>query len=126
MQVKPKSNETTKTMLTISVGFLVIYFLTKSTQVWFLYISLFVGVIGVASDSLSKYIEWLWLKIGVILSYIVPNIMMAIIFYLILFPISLLSKLFRKKDVLRLKNNSDSVYSEVNREYDKSHFENMW
>jgi hypothetical protein len=122
----PNKNETTKTILTISVGFLVIYFLTKSSQVWFLYISVFVGVIGVVSDTLSKYIEWLWLKIGLILSYIVPNIMMGIIFFLILFPISLLSKVFRKKDVLRLKNNSDSVYSEVNREYDKSHFENMW
>jgi hypothetical protein len=122
----PNKSETAKTILTISVGFLVIYFLTKSSQVWFLYISVFVGVIGVVSDTLSKYIEWLWLKIGLILSYIVPNIMMGIIFFLILFPISLLSKVFRKKDVLRLKNNSNSVYSEVNREYDKSHFENMW
>ncbi|HEY1047261.1 MAG TPA: hypothetical protein VGF79_12525, partial [Bacteroidia bacterium] len=88
--------------------------------------ALIVGLIGIFSDTLSKYIEIVWFKLSMILSYIVPNIILGLLFYLFLFPLSILSKLFRKKDVLKLKNNMSSVYTVRNKEYDQSHFENMW
>lgn len=120
---KIKSNSA-KTVLTISIGFLVIAMIKQWD--WAYKTALIVGLIGIFSDTLSKYIEMVWFKLSMILSYIVPNIVLGLLFYLFLFPLSILSKIFRKKDVLKLKNNMSSVYTVRNKEYDQSHFENMW
>jgi hypothetical protein len=113
-----------KTILTISIGFLLLYLIGK--QNWALWVAIGIGAIGIISEKLSVLIEKLWFKLALILSYIVPNIIMGAIFFLFLFPIALLSKIFKKKDSLKLKNNIDTVYSERVVVYDKTHFENMW
>jgi cytochrome c oxidase subunit IV len=113
-----------KTVLTISVGFLFIYLLGKYN--WALWISFLVGLTGVFSEKLSVIIEKVWMKLAFVLSKIVPNIILGVIFFVLLFPISLLSKVFRKQDVLKLRNSSDSVYTLKPGAYDKAHFENMW
>ncbi len=111
-------------MLTICVGFLVIFIITKLK--WMLLLSLGVGLVGLFSPFLSKYIEFLWNKLAWLLGLIVPNILLSAIFYLFLFPIALLSKLFGKKDPFVLKNNSDTVFITSNKEFDENSFEKPW
>lgn len=82
-----------------------------------------VGLIGVFSRFLSEQIDWVWTKLAWILSLIVPNIILTIIFYLFLFPIALLSRVFGKKDPLMLKNQPTSVFRDVEKEFDKVSFE---
>ena len=118
-----KSNPS-KTALTISMGFLLIFWFTKMN--WALTVSIVIGVTGVLSDTLSRYIELAWMKLTYILSLIVPNIILGIVFFLFLLPLSILARIFRKEDALKLKNAFSSVYSEKNKTYDKAHFENMW
>lgn len=113
-----------KVILTISVAFLAIG-LWKHLN-WCYYVSLAVGAIGVISDTLSAYIVLFWNKLSQVLGLIMPNVILAPVFYLLLFPVSLLARIFRKSDALHLKNNSESLYKERNTEYDQSHFENMW
>lgn len=113
-----------KTVLTITVGFLVIFAITKLN--WTLWIALGVGFSGVFSEALSRLIEIAWIKLAKLLSYIAPNILMGVIFFCCLLPIALLSKLFRKTDIMHLKNNSNSVFIDKSIVYDKTHFENMW
>ena len=120
---KIKSNPP-KSILTISIGFLTIYLL--SDLEWTLYTSLTIGLIGVFSDFLSEKIELIWFKIAWILSLIIPNILLTFIFYIILFPIAILSKVFNKTDSLKLKNNSTSNFTTCNKEFDKKSFENPW
>jgi hypothetical protein len=120
---KVKSNPT-NTMLVITTGFLVIFIITKLH--WALIVALCVGLVGVFSTFLSKQTDYLWNKLAWVLSLIVPNILLALIFYLFLFPIALLSKLFGKNDAIKLKNNSDSVFITSNKEFDKSTFEKSW
>src|SRR6185369_16965510 len=93
-------SDPSRTVLTISVGFLVMYLITKWH--WAILVSVIIGIIGVFSFYLSKQIDFLWMKLTWLLSYIVPNILLGIIFYLFLFPISLVAKLFRKEDSLQL------------------------
>jgi hypothetical protein len=81
---KIKSNPV-KTMLTISIGFLVIFIITKLN--WALLIALVIGLIGLFSSFLSKQIEFLWTKLAWFLGLIVPNILLSAIFYLFLFPL---------------------------------------
>jgi hypothetical protein len=120
---KMKSNPA-KTALTISMGFLLIFWFSQMK--WALIVSLIIGIVAIFSETLSRYIELLWMKLAYVLSLIVPNIVLGVIFFAFLLPLSLLSKVFRKEDVLKLKNKFDTVYSEKNKEYDKAHFENMW
>lgn len=122
--MKEMKSNPAKTVLTISVGFLVVFIVTKLN--WTLWLALGIGICGVFSDALSRLIEIAWMKLAKILSYIVPNILMGLIFFCFLLPIALLSKVFRKADVMHLKNNSNTVYTEKSIVYDKTHFENMW
>lgn len=122
--MKTSNSDPLKTMLTISIGFLVVYFITKYN--WAVTVSLIVGSIGVLSTYLSKKIHFLWMKLGWVLSLILPNIVLTLLFFIILFPVALLSRLFGEKDPLRLKNKYDSVFKETNKQFDPCSFENPW
>ncbi|MDX2136084.1 MAG: hypothetical protein SFV52_14970 [Saprospiraceae bacterium] len=113
-----------RTVLTITVGFLVIYMITH--QPWALWVALVIGAIGVFSTWLAEKIDWLWMKLAWLLSLVVPNIVLSLIFYLFLFPIALLARIFGQKDPLLLKNNVDTVFRKVDKAFTKASFENPW
>ena len=119
---KIKSNPS-KTILVIVTGLLIIYFFTKIDVL--LNIIIVLALAGVLSTYLSSKIEFIWFKLAYFLSLIIPNIILGLIFYFFLFPIALLSRI-TSKDPLSLKNNSVSVYKEVNKSFDKSSFINTW
>ncbi len=118
-----KIDTSKSTILIISMGFLILY-LAFSWQ-WAVIVSLTIGVIGIISSNLSIKIEWGWMKIAKFMGYIIPNILLTIVFFLILFPISLLSKLFIK-DSLKLSKKYKTYFIDINREMDKESFEKMW
>lgn len=122
--IKNIKNNPIKTVLTISVGLIVVYLFTKVK--WVLDISLVIGLIGVFSTYLSEKIDFLWMKLAWVLSKIIPNIVLGIVFYLFLFPLSVLSKLFIGKDILNLKNTSNSIFKTSNKNFEKVSFEKPW
>ena len=120
---KKKSNPS-KTVLTISVGFLIVFAATQMK--WALTTAIVVGLAGVFSEFLAAKIEWLWMQLATVLSKIVPNILLSVVFYVFLFPIALLSRLFGSKDPLVLKNPEKTVFKEHNKEFTKASFEVPW
>lgn len=122
--MKTQKTNPVKTVLTISVGFTVLYLMTKWD--WTIMTALVVGLAGVFSTYLSRKIEFIWMKLSRLLSLIVPNILLTIIFYLLLFPIALLSRIFGQKDPLNLKNTKDSYFKNSDRQMDKASFEKLW
>lgn len=117
-------NDTSKsTMLTISMGFLILYLLF-SWQ-WAVVTSLIVGLTGIVSGTLSRIIETGWMKLARILSYIIPSILLGIVFYFFLFPISLISKIFTK-DPLMLSNKYKSYFIKPEKVFNKESFEKIW
>ena len=108
-------------VLTITVGMLFLYVFTHSK--YFLYISMIIGFLGVLSPYLSRKIDFLWMKLALALSKFVPNILLTIIFFFILFPIALLSKFFGKEQPLFLKNNRKSTFTNVSTRFDTNFFE---
>jgi len=118
-----KTDSSKSTILIISMGFLVLnlLFLWK----WALIVSLVIGITGIMSTYLSQKIEWIWMKFAKLLEYIVPNIILTLVFFLLLFPISLFSKLF-SKDPLMLKKNNKTYFIDINKQMDKSSFEKIW
>lgn len=122
--MKANKTEPIKTVLTICIGFLFIFLITKHR--WAVSVSIIIGLAGLFSPYLSKKIDYLWMKLTYVLGLIVPNILLSIIFYLFLFPISLVARIFRKEDPLKLTNKLNSVYENSNVLFDKKHFEHPW
>ena len=124
MSAESKSTSPSKTVLIITVGFLVLYLVSKQNA--FLYIAFGVGLLGSISDYLAEKIDWLWTKLGWLLSFIVPNIIMTIIFYVILTPTAFLSRIFGKSDPMDLKNTQASLFKEKESKFSKESFEKPW
>lgn len=122
--MKMEKTEPVKTMLTITVGFLVVFLLTKINA--FLLVALGIGLIGMLSTFLSKQVDFLWMKLTWILGMIVPTILLSLIFFLFLFPLALLSRIFGKKNVMYLKNTNSSLFKDKIKAFDKASFEQPW
>lgn len=122
--IKQKKTEPVKTLLVIVVGMLVIHLLTQHK--WVLWVSIGIGLSGLISPFLAKQIDLLWTKLGELLSMIVPNILLSLIFFLVLTPIALLSRVFGKENQLNLKNSAPSLFKDHNKPFDKASFEKPW
>jgi hypothetical protein len=116
--------ETYKTIVVITAGFMVLYFVFHS--IYFLYIALSIALLSILSESLANFISNAWMKLAKVLSYIVPPITMSILFFFILTPIALLQKLFKKNKSFLLKNNMNSTFIASNKVFNKSSFEKPW
>jgi hypothetical protein len=119
-----KNSSPINTILVISMGMLFIYFIFKWQPA--VLIAFAIGVLGLLSNMLALKIEWVWNKLTYLLSLIVPNILMSIVFYIILTPFALLSRLFSNADSLKIKNPENTVYRESNKLFDAKSFENPW
>lgn len=114
----------TQTILVIVIG-LVLLFLISEWK-WTIQAAFMLGLIGIFSTNLSKKIDFLWMKLAWVLSLIIPNILLSIIFYLMLTPLAFLTKLFGEKDPLKIKPQPSSLFRTVNKEYNKESFEKLW
>ena len=122
--MKTSKTNPIKTVLTLSVGFGIIFIFSDIK--WFLYTSPIIGVLGLSSNKIAEGIDFLWMKLAKILSFIVPNILLSIIFYTLLFPISCLSRIFANKDALQLKNKGETLWVSTGSQIEKDTFEKMW
>jgi len=124
MNTKSTQSEPLKTILIIVLGFIFVYLITK-WQGW-LSIAFIVGIVGLLSGYLAKQIDFLWMKLAWLLSLIIPNILLTLVFYLFLTPLALLSRIGKGKNLLSLKNTQSTLFKEHAREFDKVSFEKPW
>tara|TARA_A100001015_G_C14769451_1_gene624619 strand:+ start:272 stop:658 length:387 start_codon:yes stop_codon:yes gene_type:complete len=82
---------------------------TEEVRIWAIIISLIFLLLGLANSKLLNPLNQIWFKFGVLLSKIISPIVMGTIFFLVVTPIGLLMKIF-KKDLLNLKLNKDKTY----------------
>jgi predicted ferric reductase len=124
MNPKLQKTDPIKTVLVITVGMLIVFALTQWK--WAFNAAVIVGLLGLLSSFIAKQIDYLWMKLAWVLSLIVPNILLSLIFYLLLTPIALLSRVFGEKNQLNLKNKTDSLFKDYNKVFDKPSFEKPW
>jgi hypothetical protein len=113
-----------QSILGIVIGFMGLYLLFQWE--WVLWLAFAVGMAGVLSNYLAQKIDIVWQFIGKILGFIMPNVLLSLVFFLLLTPLALLARLFRKKDPLFLKNRQASTFRERNTIFDAKSFENPW
>ena len=112
------------TVLVLIIALTILYLLYSKVEL--LYLSILLGIISISSSKITLYIHRTWMGIAKILSYIVPNILLTLIFFLILLPLSLFSKLFRNSDLLNIKKAPDSLWIKHDRIFSKDYFEKPW
>ena len=78
-------------------------------RIWSLIISFIFFVLGLINSRLLTPLNKLWFKFGILLGNIISPIIMGIVFFLVVTPTGLIMRFFRK-DILKLKKNSNDTY----------------
>jgi hypothetical protein len=113
-----------KAQLVIVTGLLVLYFIFETE--YLLYAAAFVGVVSIAIPVAGDLIVKGWYKIAEILGAINGKILLSVVFFVILFPVAVISRL-GKKNILALKReNRKTVFVERNHKYTGKDLEQVW
>jgi len=102
-----------ETCLVITTGFVIIFLFKNWTPL--LIAAAIVGFVGIFLNKPASWITWVWYKIADILGMIVPKIILALVFFFVLFPLSLLSRIFRKSDLAVNKGSNNTMW--ISRDY---------
>jgi len=78
-------------------------------RIWSILLSLIFFILGLLNSKILSPLNRIWFKFGIILGGIVSPIIMGLVFFLVVTPISLILRLF-KKDTLNLKKNNSMTY----------------
>ena len=81
----------------------------ENIRFWSLFISIVFLVFGLLNSKLLTPLNEIWFMFGILIGKIVSPLIMVMIFFLVVTPIGLLLKIF-KKDVLNLKFNNNKSY----------------
>ena len=109
MKLKKSSNRS------FGVLFFIVFFLvafwpllnSEPIRLWSLVISIIFFILGIFNSKFLNPLNKIWIKFGELLGKIIAPIVMAIVFFIVLTPLSLLIRLFGK-DLLKLR------FSQVN------------
>ena len=111
-------------ILTIVAGLLFFYFLLNVSIL--LYLAFALAVIGIVSGFLAGKIVWLWFKLSKALGFISSRILLSVIFYFVLLPLSLLYRLFHKDNLMLDKKNKITFFVERDHQYTSDDLKNPW
>ena len=110
-KIKVSSNKSFGIVFSIFFLLISIYPLLNNNPIyyWSLFVSFIFLVLGLMNSKILSPLNLLWFKFGILLGKIVSPVVMGIIFFLVVTPISIILKIFGK-DVLNLKFNNNKTY----------------
>jgi hypothetical protein len=109
-------------ILGITTGLLVMFLIFHSKL--FLYLAVSIGLIGLLSPFLSKYIALAWEWTGEKIGSLVSKILLSLVFLLVII-IAFIYRLFNRKGTLDLSEGGTS-YITRNHEYTPSDMDELW
>jgi len=113
-------------MFALLFGLLFPWIFDKTIENWpvwpFIMMAVFWGL-AVVVPQVLKPVNAIWLKIGNILGWINSRIILGIMFYLLIFPIGLLLKIFAKDSMNRKLSSDIKSYRRVSKHRNKEHLE---
>ena len=110
-KIKVSSNKSFGIVFSIFFLLISVYPLLNNDPIyyWSLFVSFIFLVLGLMNSKILSPLNVLWFKFGILLGKIVSPVVMGIIFFLVVTPISIILKIFGK-DVLNLKFNNNKTY----------------
>ena len=124
MQSSSKNYQAKETVLVITVGFLVLYFVFK--KVVFLDAALIVGLIGVFSFYLSEKIDLMWGWLSRVMGTVSNTVLLTVVFFLVLTPMALIRRMRGKDGLRRFDATATSNFSRREQVFEKKDLENTW
>lgn len=123
---KMSEAEKSKAQLVIVTGLVIFSFIFKSAAVYLLYAAGIVGVLSIFIPVVGDFIVKIWFKIAEGLGWFNSRVILSIMFFVFLWPISMLYRLFTKNPMGIKRPAGNSVYVERNHTYVKKDMENIW
>ena len=121
--MKPKIGTNRSFGIVFFVFFLIIsmwpLFKESEIRIWSLIISLIFLILGLINSNLLTPLNKLWFKFGIFLGNIVSPVVMGMIYFLIITPISFILKIINK-DILNLKKTTNKSYWRTKDKYKTS------
>jgi hypothetical protein len=117
-----KQQDTYKTILVISTGLLLFYFLNDNK--YWLYASMAINILSILFPVAAVKITQFWFKLATVLGWLNARILLTAIFFIVLFPVALLRRIFSPKRKNEI--NSKSFYVVRNHLYTAKDMENTW
>ncbi len=110
-QIKLPSNKSFGLVFFVVFLLIAIYQYKANASINFVLITISLSFLflGIINSKILTPLNKLWMKFGLLLGKVVAPIVMGIIFFLVITPISLILKIFNK-DVLNLKKNNTNSY----------------
>jgi len=122
--MEAKSGDKFKTILVIVIGMLCLYLIFKDR--YYIYAALVIGILSLTIPIVSSGIVKAWLKLSEVLGWFNSRILLGLVFFIVLTPVAVFSKLFRK-DPLQLKEKDvQSLFRIRDHEYTAGDIENPW
>ena len=119
-----KREKVLETILTISLGFVVLSVVFRVRAL--IGIAIIVGVIGLFVKPLAERIARLWMKLAEILGFVTSRILLTLLFFLVLTPLAFLSRLGAKKHLQLKRSIGATYYFDRNHRCEPKDFENIW
>ena len=116
-------NKTLETILVLVMAFIVLYLFKRIP--WFLFAAVIIGLTGLLIPVWAEKIHWVWMKLAEGMGFVMSRIVLFIIFFVFIVPISFLAKVFRKGNG-KPKHGDTSYFKTRNFTYDKESMENVW
>ncbi len=118
--------EKSKAQLVIVTGLVVFSFIFKSAALYLLYAAGIVGILSIAIPVVGDFIVKIWFKIAEGLGWFNSRVILSILFFVFLWPIAMLYRLFTKNPMGIKRPEGKSVYEERNHTYTKKDLEHIW
>ena len=83
------------------------------------------AAIGLLLPALAQQIHVLWMKLGEAMGAVTGKIVLTIIFFMVVVPLSFISKLFGRKTIT-MQSGEKSYFKNRNFTYNKDSMENVW
>ena len=110
-EIKISSNRSFGIVFFIVFLLIALYPLLKDNdlRIWSLIISFIFLILGLINSKILTPLNRLWFKFGLLLGKFISPLVMGIIFFVVVTPIGIIMRLF-KKDLLNLKFNEKETY----------------
>jgi hypothetical protein len=132
--MKGKSNEAkgslrrtgkpTETMLVLTVGCLAVYLVFHVKAM--LWVSLGVGLTGILSPLLSRWIDrgWMWLARG--LGLVSNAVLLSVVYLFVVLPVALVRRMGKRDKLTRFDSEATSNFAVRDHEFKKEDLEKPW
>jgi hypothetical protein len=81
--------------------------------------ALSVGILSLASPAIERGVLWIWNKIAHVMGWFMSKLLLGAVFYVFLFPLSVLKRIFSSDDSLKLKRPAGTMWVTRDHKYIK-------